>query len=166
MHAGARRRDMGGSETDRAAGKRLSLRARALKLLMRRDHSYAELKRKLAPHASEDRELDALLAEFQRLGWLSEPRFAEEMVRKAAARFGASKVIEQLQERGVDRALAAELESDLRASEFQRAQALWQKRFGFLPADLRERARQARFLEQRGFDPNVIRRVLGGTAEE
>ena len=39
------------------------------------------------------------------------------------------------------------------------------KRFGKLPEDLRERARQARFLEQRGFDPDVIRRVLGGVEE-
>jgi regulatory protein len=43
---------------------------------------------------------------------------------------------------------------------------VWAKRFGHLPGDLRERGRQARFLEQRGFDPGVIRRVLRGAAEE
>jgi regulatory protein len=43
---------------------------------------------------------------------------------------------------------------------------VWAKHFGHLPGDLRERGRQARFLERRGFDPDVIGRVLRGAWEE
>jgi regulatory protein len=45
------------------------------------------------------------------------------------------------------------LKSELQATELQRATAVWAKRFGHLPGDLRERGRQARFLERRGSIP-------------
>ncbi len=93
-------------------------------------------------------------------------RLAEQVVRKNAARYGARRIAEQLDERGVPREVAGQLNRELQASELQRARAVWAKRFGRLPADLRERGRQARFLEQRGFDPDVVRRVLRGAWEE
>jgi len=144
----------------------VSLRARALKLLARRDYSYAELERRLAPYAADAGELAALLEDLQRVGFLSDLRLAEQVVRKGAARYGARRIAEQLDERGVRRELAGQLKGELQASELRRARAVWAKRFGRLPSDLRERGRQARFLEQRGFDPEVIRRVLRGAWEE
>jgi regulatory protein len=167
MQAGARRHDAAaGGELEKPGSKPVSLRARALRLLARRDYSYVELENKLAPHATEAGELSALLADLQRRGWLSEARLAEQVVRKASARFGARRIVQQLQERGIDEQHAARVRSELQASELQRARAVWAKRFGRLPADLREFGRQARFLEQRGFDSDVIRRVLRGAQEE
>src|SRR5689334_24697455 len=100
MQAGAGRLDTPeGGEIERSAGKPVSLRGRALRLLARRDYSYAELERKLAVHATDDSELSALLEDLQRLGWLSEARLAEQLVRKASVRFGARRVVQQLQER-------------------------------------------------------------------
>ena len=158
--------DRAGALDGKSSSKRLSLRVRALKLLARRDYSSAELERRLAPHAADAHELSALLEELQRLGWLSEQRVAEQLARKGAARFGTRRIMEQLQERGIEGELAGRLKSELLASELQRAHAVWAKRFGRVPADLRERGRQARFLEQRGFDAEVIRRVLRGAVEE
>jgi regulatory protein len=158
--------DVTGSETAKPAREPVSLRARALKLLARRDYSSVELERKLAPYVADVGELSALFEELRRLGWLSEQRLAEQLVQKSAGRFGARRIVEQLQERGIDHELAARVRGELQASELQRARAVWGKRFGRLPADLRERGRQARFLEQRGFDAEVIRRVLRGVAEE
>jgi regulatory protein len=172
MRPGARSFDTTGPGTKRYAaaekpvGRTVSLRGRALKLLGRRDYSYAELERKLAPHAADAGELSGLLEDLQRLGWLSEQRLAEQLVRKHSARYGARKIVEQLQARGIDPALAGELRGQLEASELQRARAVWARRFGRPPADPRERGRQARFLEQRGFDPDVIRRLLPGAPEE
>jgi len=166
MQAVARRFD----PPDEGAGKPPvepgSLRLRALKLLTRRDYSFAELERRLAPYAADPGELSGLLEELKGLGYLSEQRLAEQLVRKAAARYGTRRVMEQLQARGIDRELAAQLKTELEASELQRAHTVWARRFGHLPADLRERGRQARFLEQRGFDAEVIRRVLRGAVEE
>jgi regulatory protein len=138
---------------------------RALQLLKRRDYSHAELERKLAPYAEDSAALSALLGELTQLGWLSEQRLAEQLVRKHAVRFGTRKVLERLQKRGIDRALGERLQGELKASELERARTVWLKRFGRLPADSRERGRQARFLEQRGFEPDVIRRVLRGLDE-
>ena len=166
MPASARRHETATADVQSRAGERPgSLRARALQLLKRRDYSRAELERKLAPYVEDTEALSALLAELAELGWLSEQRLAEALVRKHAARFGTRRVFEHLQERGIDPDLCERLRGELKASELERARAVWWKRFGRMPADLREQGRQARFLEQRGFEPDVIRRVLRGRDE-
>jgi regulatory protein len=141
------------------------LLARALRLLARREHSRLELERKLGPHADAEGEVEALLDQLQASGWLSEERLADQLVRAAAGRYGGRKVLQQLRDKGVSAEVVAQARLRARGSEFESARAVWRKRFGKLPEDLRERARQARFLEQRGFDPDVIRRVLGGVEE-
>lgn len=138
-----------------------SLRSRALRLLALREHSRLELERKLGSHASGPVELDALLDDLQARGWLSEQRLADQVVRAAAGRYGARKVQQQLLEKGVSSEVAMQAGMRTRESELESAAALWRKRFGEPPTDLRERARQARFLERRGFDLEVIRRMLG-----
>ena len=48
----------------------------------------------------------------------------------------------------------------LRDTELQRATDLWRKRFGTPPADLKEKAKQLRFMAARGFSSAVVSRVL------
>jgi regulatory protein len=139
------------------------LRARALRLLARREHSRKELARRLAPAASGD--IEALLDELQARGWLSDQRVADQRLRAAAGRFGSRRVVQELIERGVPREVVAQASRRARETELASARAAWLKRFGKPPASLRERTRQARFLEQRGFDYEVIRQVLGGEFE-
>ena len=146
--------------------KAVSLGARALHLLARREHSRLELERKLEQHASDRVELDALLDDLQARGWLSEQRLADQLLRTAAGRYGARKVLEQLHDKGVSPEVLAQTHERARQGELESAMALWRKRFGESPANLRERARQIRFLERRGFDPEVIRRMLGPDVEE
>jgi regulatory protein len=67
------------------------LRARALRLLARREHSRAELRRKLGPHVEEGVDLEALLDDFTRRGWLSEERVAAAL---AQARAGEAEALE------------------------------------------------------------------------
>ena len=57
-----------------------SLRERALRLLARREHTRAELARKLAVHTEDPAELERVLDDFERRGWLSERRVVEQMV--------------------------------------------------------------------------------------
>jgi regulatory protein len=148
------------------AGRRpVSMRIRALRFLARREHSRQELARKLEPHTADERDLEGLLDELQARGWLSEQRVAEQLVRAAAGRYGVRKVLEQLRDKGVDAEVVAQARIALQANDLQSARAVWRKRFGRLPRDRHERARQARFLEQRGFEPEVIRKVLGGHDE-
>src|ERR1700693_6164001 len=78
-----------------------SLRARAMRFLARREHSRAELRRKLAAIATEGEDVDALLDELANRGWLSDARYAELAVRSKARRFGPLRVAHQLRTKGV-----------------------------------------------------------------
>lgn len=159
----------------------LSLKARAVGLLAQREHSRAELRRKLlrieqqrirlaarveaaeavgedSPEVDEtavDALLDALVAE----GYLSEPRFVESRLHVRAGRFGTQRIQQELAQHGLK--LDAEQQQQLRATELERARDVWLKRFGPEPAtEPAERARQTRFLLARGFLPELVRRLL------
>ncbi|WP_369538090.1 recombination regulator RecX [Leptothrix discophora] len=138
----------------------LSLKARALKLLAAREHSRAELVRKLTPHLKDGENLDAVLDELTRRGFLDEARYVASVVHRRAARSGASRIRQELQAQGIDAPQMAEALDTLQSSELARAQELWQRRYGQPPADLREAARQNRFLLSRGFSSEVVRRIV------
>lgn len=78
-----------------------SLRKRALRHLARRDHSRAELTRKLAPHG-EPAEIEAVLERMRELGLQSDERYARPCVRGKAARFGTARLRNELVRRGID----------------------------------------------------------------
>jgi regulatory protein len=152
---------------------RSRLLARAVALLARREHSRAELARKLMQRLEEgeDRaDVDAVLDDLQRRKLLSDERFAASLVRTRGPRYGAARLKLDLKARGVPAAIAAEALDQLGGcaggSEVDRARAVWSRRFGAAPQSLAERARQARFLEARGFSSEVIRQVLRGLAAD
>lgn len=141
------------------------LRQRALRLLARRDHARAELRRKLAPYAESGEALEALLDGLAERRLLSDSRYAEMRVNVRGARYGNARLAQELKAQGV----AAETVATALAgagSELARAQAIWRRKFGTLPADADERARQARHLMNKGFSGDVVRRVLRGEGSE
>lgn len=143
----------------------LSLKARALKFLALRELSSTELKRKLLPLAAEqgqgEAEVDALIAELQAKNWQSDARFAQSLANRRS-KFGTARLKQELRSHGLGAAAVAGTLEASRASEFERAYEAWQKKFGALPADAHERARQMRFLAARGFSSDVVHRVLRG----
>ena len=143
----------------------LSLKGRALAALARREYSRLELARKLRPHAESAEQLDAVLDTLEAAKLLSNARFAESLAHRRAERFGVARVKQELKSHQLAPELIAEQVDHLRGSEFERARAVWQKRFGELPLDAQARARQMRFLAARGFSADVIRRVVGGDDE-
>jgi len=131
-----------------------------LRFLARREHSRLELARKLARHTEDEEEIERLLDDFEQRGWLSEKRVVEQVAATRRRRFGARRIAHELREKGISGdAIDAELPR-LRDSEFAAAREVWRKKFGALPANARDKARQIRFLQGRGFDADVIRRVL------
>jgi regulatory protein len=146
--------------------KEKSLLARALGCLARREHSRAELRRRLAPHAEFQDQLERLLDELEAGRLLSDRRFAEVMVRSRGERFGAARIGQELRAHGIGAALVREAIGGLARTELQRARLVWRKKFASSPADAAARARQMRFLAQRGFSTDVIRRVVGGRDED
>ena len=137
-----------------------SLRERALRHLSLREHSRLELTRKLAPHAESDAQLQEVLNALASAGWLSESRFARSLAHRRAARYGLHRIEAELDTHGVALDTHQELHAELSASEQERAWAAWQRRFGSRPDTELDRARQWRFLMQRGFSADTIRAVL------
>jgi regulatory protein len=138
----------------------LSLRARALKALARREHTRQELQAKLQPFAEDPDELEPLLDDLEKRGWLSEARFVEQLTTMRRRRFGAARILHELREKGVSDAALAAAQSLLKDGEVDAAREVWKKKFGSLPTTLEERAKQSRFLASRGFSAEVVRKVL------
>ncbi|TEA77402.1 recombination regulator RecX [Allopusillimonas ginsengisoli] len=152
-----------GSDTAPASRKRpgLSLKGRAIGYLSRREHSRLELQRKLAPYADDDTQLQRVLDELEQGQWLSNERFAQSLVHRRAGRQGASRIMQELRQHGLGDDAVSDIGEQLRETERDRAQAVWEKKFSYLPADPKDYARQYRFLASRGFAVDVIRRILG-----
>lgn len=149
-----------------------SLRERALRLLARREYSRAELSRKLSQGADKADDglasdgaahgelRDALLDELQQQGLLSDQRYAEQRALSRGKRLGNSRLANELRTKGVEDAIIAAA-LDAVGDETGRAREVWQRKFrGAAPASREEWARQARFLQARGFSPELIRKLL------
>ena len=144
-----------------------TLRARALRLLARREHARAELARKLSPHAESSAALEVLLDDLSARRLLSDERYVEMRLNARAARFGNARLACELRAQGVAEELVA---SALAASddELKRARQVWQRKYGDQSPvlDASECARQTRFLMSRGFSGETIRRMIRGDFED
>ena len=146
----------------------LSLRARALQYLARREYSRAELRSKLLPHVSvnEDFEqsppvnIEVLLDDFTARGWLSDARATTQLLHAKRSRFGIQRITHELRQKGVAENLIEEALPQLKETELEAAREVWRKKFGVAPKDAKEKARQVRFLQSRGFALDVVLKVL------
>jgi regulatory protein len=146
-------------ETDSAQS---ACNKKALDLLARREHSRVELEHKLLARSFEPAVVEDVLDALEHSGALASDRFLESFVRARAARGqGPARIRRELREHGIEPAASAEL---LDSGEFDwnaLASAARAKRFGAAgPKDHKDRARQGRFLEYRGFEMSQIRRAL------
>lgn len=149
-----------------------SLRTRAIKYLARREYSRAELREKLLPYvqaaedfeqaseSSEPDDLDSLLDDLTARGWLSDARAATQLLHARRSRFGTQRITHELRQKGIAEELISAAMPALKESELEAARAVWQRKFGTLPQDDKEKARQMRFLQSRGFGFDVIFQVL------
>jgi regulatory protein len=142
------------------------LRQQAIRLLARREHTRVELARKLASLGTRE-EIDALLVELEASHMQSDSRTAEAWLRGNAARLGASSLRHTLKSRGLATELIEEqiAQADL-PDEMERARAIWSRKFSVAPASAKDWARQARFLQSRGFASDIVRRLLKQPLQE
>ncbi|RZL65313.1 MAG: recombination regulator RecX [Variovorax sp.] len=143
-----------------------SLKGRALRLLSQREHSRAELERKLSKYEEEPGTLARALDELAAKDFISEARVVQSVLHQRAARLGAARVRQELLHKGIAPAAVAEAVAGLRGSELERAREVWCRRFGTLPQDAAERAKQTRFLLARGFTCAVVGKVLRHDPDE
>jgi len=135
----------------------VELRARALRLLARREHSRAELGRKLSGHAETPEALELLLIDLEKRKQLSDARYAEERVRSLSRKFGAARIRQDLKAKGVDRETIDRISAE---GELERARGILARKYREPAATREERARRGRFLMSRGFSSDIIRSLL------
>jgi regulatory protein len=138
----------------------LTLRVRAMRYLARREHSRAELHAKLRPYVQEGEDLEAVLDELEKRNWLSDARATTQWVDAKRGRFGSQRIAHELRQKGIPENLIAKAMPQLKETELDAAREVWQKKFGVLPQDAKEKAQQIRFLQSRGFSTGVTLKVL------
>ncbi|MBD8050219.1 recombination regulator RecX [Limnohabitans radicicola] len=139
-----------------------SLKGRALRLLSQREHSRAELERKLAAHEQEPGELAKALDELQARDFINDGRAIESVIHRRSGKLGAARIKQELAAKGLSGEAVANALAQLKDSELERAREVWRKKFGAPAQDAQERSKQIRFLITRGFTAEVVRRVVQG----
>ena len=130
--------------------------------LARREHSEVELRRKLATRGFDADLIETTLADLVADNLLSNTRFAEAFVHSRFQRgSGPQKIHAELRERGIDDGLIEDSIAEYDQQWRERVKQVREKKFGAqLPDDYKERTRQMRFLQQRGFTPEQISSVF------
>ena len=137
-----------------------SLLEQATRLLARREYARAELEQKLVAKGWGRIEVRAALDDLTARGYLSDARYAEAIAARRGGSYSRRRIAEELKARGVAR---GDIETALAGAGIDddaALRALWQRRFGRAPEDEREKARQVRFLQTRGFALSTILRFL------
>lgn len=134
----------------------------ALKLLAAREHSRLELARKLGTRGFAPAQVAAVIDRLTLEGALDETRLAEHYVSERAGKgFGPLRILAELREKGLPETLIAPHLQGLEGAWPDTLAAAHDRRFGpTRPTDRADYARRGRFLEQRGFPPEMIRRYL------
>ena len=143
----------------------VSLKARALRYLSAREHSRQELARKLARYAQEGDDIEALLDTLTEANFMSEARFSESLINRRAARFGNSRILSELKSHNIDPDSLTEIKAGLVQDEVARAREVWLRKFGTVATDANGRAKQMRFLLQRGFSHRAIQAAMRAREE-
>ena len=144
------------SRSNAASPKRVA----QVSLLAGREHSRAELERKLSEHAQDAGELTRILDDLQAKGFINEARVVESVLHRRSESFGSARIAHELRGKGLAPDAIAHAVSQLKASELERARALRSRKFGQASNEPKEQARQMRFLLARGFGAEVVRRVV------
>ena len=139
------------------------LKARALRFLVRREHSRAELARKLAPHAESEGALNAVLDLLLSKRQLSDERFAEERARSLSRKYGAARIRQDLKSKGVGEELVGHVSSE---GDLERARAILERKYREPVASREERAKRMRFLQSRGFSSEIIFKLLSARSDD
>ena len=157
-------------QTNEKKKPQVSLRQRALDYLAKREYSVAELAQKLNTVARQY-ELDAdeipeILADFKKRNWVSDTRFTEQILHARKSKFGSARIAHVLREKGVSDELISEAVQDVKENELANAKAVWRKKYDAPPSSREEWAKQARFLQSRGFGFEIIKKVINEQKDE
>ena len=151
-----------GAKTPSRQPSQISLKGRALRLLSGREHSRAELEKRLREHEEAPGDLAKALDELEAKGFISEQRVIESVINRRQAKLGSARIRQELQSKGLDKEAVIDAVASLQATELERARDIWNRKVGEVATDAKARGQQMRFFASRGFSGDVIRKVMAG----
>ena len=147
------------------------IRLKAMNLMARREHSKMELETHLTKKFPDDPgTIVEVLNQLESDGLLSDERFAECFITGSISKGrGPQRIKRELMERGVNEIMAREILARMEIDWFAVAKQVFGRKFskaidGNLSAteSLRLKAQQARFMQYRGFDYELIKYCVDG----
>lgn len=147
---------------------RKAIMRKAVALLALRERSRAELVQKLSDFFSgtDSALIESVLDELESKKYLSDERFARVRLMLRSSRYGDRRLRDELRQSGISESSIDSAFEDLKETEYERAKALWDRKFGGVAKDPKEKAKQFRFLASRGFSFRVINRILENQEDE
>jgi regulatory protein len=131
-----------------------------------REHSEAEIRKKLLPYAESEEELNSVIHRLKIKNFLSNERFSESLVHKKSKTLGNHRLAQELRKHDLDPEIISKHLLDLKKSESKRAYDVWLKKFGILTKEPKDLAKQIRFMVSRGFDQELVYRIVRGKTLE
>jgi len=143
-------------------GQTLSIFDQALSLLSHREHATKELANKLKLKGHAEEEIALTIERLQEINYLNDERFAEIFVRSRISKpLGANRILQELIQKGINSTLAKETVNNAEADWFELARQLKERRFGEeTTSDFKEKGKQSRYLQYRGFKFDEIKYAL------
>ncbi|WOD08352.1 regulatory protein RecX [Marinomonas sp. GJ51-6] len=145
----------------------LSTFDQALSLLSHREHGTKELANKLKLKGHTEEDIASAIEQLQDINYLNDERFAEIFVRSRISKpLGANRILQELIQKGINSTLAKEAVNSAEADWFELAKALKIRRFGEeVTTDFKEKGRQSRYLQYRGFNFDEIKYAISSEDE-
>ncbi len=139
-----------------------NIRKTVMNWLSRRDYTRWELAQKLTAKGHSRTDIDELLTSLDEAGLINEQRFTENYVYwRRNKGYGPLRISMELQVRGIPAEMIAEHLQITDNAWSDEARKAWRKRFKTKPLNnMKEKAKQARFLQQRGFTREQIKSIF------
>ncbi|MDB5985049.1 MAG: regulatory protein RecX [Nevskia sp.] len=161
--------DVDDSEDEQAsaAERKASARSQALRVLGRREQSGKELQAKLISQGFDQACASEVVQDLAKIGWQSDRRYAELLVRSRIAQgYGPRRIEAELATHGVDESTSRSALAEAECDWSELAESVYRKRFKTPAAKLADRQKRYRFLAGRGFDAEQIRKALRSDAPD
>ena len=140
------------------------LRNRALYYLAKREYSFHELVNKTHNYAEElglnKKDCEFIISKLREQNLQSDQRFCESYINSKKNKFGAQKIVFELTQKGVSEDLIATFIGELVRNEYVLALQVWNKKYSHTTQDIKEKAKQIRFMQSRGFSFETIKKII------
>lgn len=140
----------------------VDIKAKALYFLSRREYAYRELFIKLQKYTQDLDEIKVVLKDLQDKGWLSEERYINNYLENKSNKYGIAKVKYDLICKTGNYDLVEQIIRETDIDEYQNAYKLWHKKFGKIATDFLSSQKQIRFLYNKGFSMDIIKKIVTG----